>query len=179
MSDATNEKRVWVVEPGTSEQAVSEATGRGWNEWCDIIDAWWAQSVTVGYERMTGLRLPYQRADGTFTASRSRTVSTSAENVSAALVGEGGLTHPLPGGSQLLLDRSAKALRFAVSKGVATISVQPLAGCGRGLRSSTASSPNSARWRFGSNVGPAGSMASGRPSEDRWPPGRDELGKLD
>jgi uncharacterized protein YndB with AHSA1/START domain len=37
------------------------------------IDGWWSQAVTVGYERIKGLRARGQRRDGTFEASKSRT----------------------------------------------------------------------------------------------------------
>jgi hypothetical protein len=37
------------------------------------IDGWWAQSVTVGYERIKGLRAIGQRRDGTYEANKSRT----------------------------------------------------------------------------------------------------------
>lgn len=84
----------WAASPEHSDATVSAKTGRGWDEWVDLIDAgpgrhaghakiaswvadeqgvdpWWAQSVTVGYERITGLRLPGQMPDGTFSVSRS------------------------------------------------------------------------------------------------------------
>ncbi|WP_084076896.1 hypothetical protein [Demequina sp. NBRC 110057] len=91
----------WVSEPETSDDTLREATGRGWDEWVAIIDAgparglghtqiadwvkaetdivswWWAQNVTVGYERITGLRLPGQMKDGTFTVSRSRSLQSA------------------------------------------------------------------------------------------------------
>ena len=80
-----NRRRTWKAEPETSDDSVSSATGRGWDDWCDLIDEWpghadghtaiaayliaehgvdpwWAQSVTVGYERITGLRLQIGRA---------------------------------------------------------------------------------------------------------------------
>ena len=37
------------------------------------IDGWWSQTVTVGYERIKGLRARGQRRDGTYEASKSRT----------------------------------------------------------------------------------------------------------
>jgi hypothetical protein len=37
------------------------------------VDGWWAQTVTVGYERIKGLRARGQRRDGTYEASKSRT----------------------------------------------------------------------------------------------------------
>ncbi|WP_372595171.1 hypothetical protein, partial [Actinotalea sp.] len=78
------------------------ATGRGWDEWRALIDqaglrdaghtaiaawvasehgvdGWWAQSVTVGYERIVGLRLPGQMADGTFTANIGRTFDAALD----------------------------------------------------------------------------------------------------
>jgi hypothetical protein len=36
-------------------------------------DNWWAQTVTVGYERIKGLRARGQRRDGTYEATKSRT----------------------------------------------------------------------------------------------------------
>lgn len=37
------------------------------------MSAWWAQAVTVGYERIRGLREAGQRRGGTYEASKSRT----------------------------------------------------------------------------------------------------------
>jgi hypothetical protein len=37
------------------------------------VDGWWSQSVTVGYERIKGLRARGQRRDGTYEANKSRT----------------------------------------------------------------------------------------------------------
>lgn len=67
------------VSPGMSDEAVRKGTGKGWEEWIRILDrwgavekahkaiarylsdelgldGWWAQTVTVGYERARGLR---------------------------------------------------------------------------------------------------------------------------
>lgn len=80
-----------------SEDAVRQATGRGSEEWFALldeagaagwghtaiarwlvdeqeVDAWWAQGLTVRYEQARGLRLPGQQADGSFTASASKTL---------------------------------------------------------------------------------------------------------
>src|SRR4051812_26250564 len=63
-----------VADPGMSDEAVAKATGQGWDHWFALLDAWaardhnhteiaryvasdlhigdwWAQMVTVGYER--------------------------------------------------------------------------------------------------------------------------------
>src|SRR5213594_4511279 len=80
---------------GMSETAISRATGRTWAEWVKTLDAviaaekphrdiaryvaslgtpdWWSQTVTVGYERIRGLREKGQRRGGGYEASKSRT----------------------------------------------------------------------------------------------------------
>ena len=80
---------------GMSDAAVQKATGRDWTEWVNVLDTakvaerphreiakyvstlgtpdWWCQMVTVGYERIRGLRAPGQRRDGAYEASKSRT----------------------------------------------------------------------------------------------------------
>jgi hypothetical protein len=81
---------------GRSDAAVKTATGCGWERWVRALDhvqaytwphreiaaylrekyevpGWWSQSVTVGYERIKGLRAAGQRRDGSFEANKSRT----------------------------------------------------------------------------------------------------------
>jgi hypothetical protein len=81
---------------GMSDAAVTEKTGHPWKEWVRRLDSvgasewkhrdiaehvhdnysisgWWAQAVTVGYERIRGLRQIGQRREGSFEASKSRT----------------------------------------------------------------------------------------------------------
>ena len=87
---------------GMSDAAVEKATGRSWAGWVEVLDAadaasrphreiarhvaetyqvsgWWAQTVTVGYERIRGLRETGQRRDGSYEVNKSRTVSVAAE----------------------------------------------------------------------------------------------------
>lgn len=88
------------AEPPVSEAAIVKGTGRGWDDWFRILDAWdgtshthpeiaryvhgehgidgwWAQSVTVGYERARGMRAKNERPTG-FEVSVSRTVGMPA-----------------------------------------------------------------------------------------------------
>ena len=80
---------------GASDAAVTEKTGRSWAEWVRVLDkagaaemphreiaqhvsslgtpAWWSQMVTVGYERIRGLRDKGQRRDSAYEMSKSRT----------------------------------------------------------------------------------------------------------
>ena len=39
------------------------------------VDGWWSQTVTVGYERIKGLRVKGQRRDGSYEVNKSRTYS--------------------------------------------------------------------------------------------------------
>ena len=81
---------------GMSDAKISGKTSRTWREWTRTLDAdgaaamshrdiatlvhskyavgdWWAQTVTVGYERIKGLRQRGQRRSGEFEATKSRT----------------------------------------------------------------------------------------------------------
>jgi hypothetical protein len=94
-----------------SDEAVVDATGRTWDEWFALldrwdatkrthteiarwlrdeqgVDGWWAQSVTVTYEQERGMRAPGQRADGTYSASASKTVGVSVDALYAAFADE-------------------------------------------------------------------------------------------
>ncbi|MEX1363071.1 MAG: hypothetical protein AB1Z98_08090 [Nannocystaceae bacterium] len=91
---------------GMSDEAVERKTGRDWKGWVQQLDAlgaaelshreiaaavgkrwpeiggWWAQTVTVGYERVRGLRATgQQRADGSFVANKSRTYGVPASTL--------------------------------------------------------------------------------------------------
>jgi hypothetical protein len=79
-----------------TNDAVLLKTGRSWEDWFNVLDgagakamkhkdistllmtehtvnAWWAQMITTHFERARGLREKYQRADGRFQGSVSRT----------------------------------------------------------------------------------------------------------
>ena len=81
---------------GMSDAAIEAKTGRSWAGWVAALDgvgahawphariarcvheqfqigAWWGQSVTVGYERIKGLRAIGQRRDGSYEVNKSKT----------------------------------------------------------------------------------------------------------
>jgi hypothetical protein len=85
---------------GISSDAVKKATGKGWDQWCRVIDKaggskmdhkqiaqmlhdkhnvrpWWTQMVTVGYEQARGRRIRHQTASG-YSVSASKTLDISA-----------------------------------------------------------------------------------------------------
>ena len=82
---------------GMSDAAVQNKTGRTWAQWVGVLDTaeahamshrdiaryvheqhqtsgWWAQTVTIGYERIRGLREKGQRRGGGYDVNKSRTV---------------------------------------------------------------------------------------------------------
>ena len=85
---------------GMSDEAVKAKTGCTWERWVGALDRakantwphraiaeyvhekykvpdWWAQMVTVGYERIRGLRDMGQRRDGAYEATKSKTFPVS------------------------------------------------------------------------------------------------------
>ena len=83
-----------------SDAAVKERTGKTWPEWFKLLDKagakkmkhhdiaaylkteqkvgpWWCQMIAVPYEHERGLREKFQKCDGEFAASGSRTLSVA------------------------------------------------------------------------------------------------------
>lgn len=91
-----------------SADKVEAATGKRWDAWFSILDrwgsrerkhgetvaflmdehdvpSWWAQSITVWYERARGMRLKHQQADG-FTIYASKTIAVPLDVLFDAFV---------------------------------------------------------------------------------------------
>lgn len=147
--DAATTTRTWVSDPETAEATLREATGRGWDEWCDLVDAWgghddghsaivawlgdthgldgwWAQTVTVGWERITGRRLPHQRPDGTFSAGKTRTITTDHEVLRAMLLDDDDRGDLFGGDAPELRSRpTSKNVRLGMPSGTAELAMDP------------------------------------------------------
>jgi Domain of unknown function (DUF4287) len=101
-----------------SDEAIRQRTGRGWEEWLDLLDAsgagewshreiarwlaaehgvdgWSAQAVTVSYERARGGRAVGERPEG-FAVTASKTVAVPVERLFDAFVGESARKRWLP-----------------------------------------------------------------------------------
>jgi hypothetical protein len=74
------------------------------------VDGWYAQSITVGYERARGLRAPGQRPDG-FAVGATRTIAVPVERLFEAFTDEPLRERWLPGAD--LRVRTATAPRTA------------------------------------------------------------------
>lgn len=120
-------------EPPVADERVVEATGRGWQAWFEVldewgapththteiarwlreehgVDGWYAQSITVGYERARGLRAPGEHADG-FAITASRTIAVPVERLFSTFEDQGLRERWLPGAD--LRTRTATAPRSA------------------------------------------------------------------
>jgi uncharacterized protein DUF4287 len=103
-----------------SDEVVRANTGRGWDEWFELLDrwgaverahpeiarwvaeehgvgGWWAQGVTVAYEQARGLRAPGQDRDGSFTVNASKTVAVPVDRLFEAFADQALRERWLPG----------------------------------------------------------------------------------
>lgn len=136
--------------PAHSDAAVRAATGRPWAAWRALIDAWpghrqghgaivahlqqahgvdawWAQAVAVGYERLSGRRRPHQQHDGSFAANISRTLPLDAPTLRARLLDDEARRALFPGlATQLRSHPGAKNLRLSIGPGSVEIELLAL-----------------------------------------------------
>jgi hypothetical protein len=133
----SGEERQAAEEPPllASDERIRQRTGRGWEEWFDLLDDWgaverthreiarwvadqlkigplvWdAQAITSSYERARGLRAVGETEQG-FAASASRTVAVPVERLFDAVVDESQRRSWLPDGE--LSERTATRPRSA------------------------------------------------------------------
>jgi hypothetical protein len=132
----------------TSDATIRERTGRGWEEWFDLLDewgsaelshreiarrvaaelgivplAWNAQAITMSYERARGLRAVGQRADG-FAVTAQKTVAVPVERLFDAFVDDSQRTRWLPDAE--LHERTAtrpRSARFDWADGESRVNV--------------------------------------------------------
>jgi uncharacterized protein YndB with AHSA1/START domain len=132
----------------TSDEKIRQRTGRGWEEWFDLLDdwgaagrthreiarwvaeqqgvvplAWNAQAVAGSYERARGLRAVGEHADG-FTVTASKTVAAPVERLYDAFVDDLERRRWLPDGD--LRERTAtrpRSVRFDWGDGVSRVHV--------------------------------------------------------
>jgi hypothetical protein len=97
----TARERLAATDDRPTDDKVAAATGKRWEAWFSVLDrwgarqrkhgetvaflmeehdvpGWWAQSITVWYERARGMRLKHQQADG-FTIYASKTIAVPLE----------------------------------------------------------------------------------------------------
>ena len=118
-----------------SDEVIRSNTGKAWDEWFALLDAWgaverphpeiarwvheehgvpgwWAQGVTVAYEQARGRRAPGQRRSGQFEVNASKTVAVPAERLYEAFADPAVRERWLPGAAvEVRTARPAKSIR--------------------------------------------------------------------
>jgi hypothetical protein len=129
-----------------SDEKVEDATGKRWDAWFSILDrwgareakhgetvgflmdehhvsGWWAQTITVGYERARGMRLKHQQADG-FTVYASKTIAVPVEALFDAFVKPRSRRRWLTDGTMSLrTSQPSRTARFSWGDGSTRVSV--------------------------------------------------------
>lgn len=142
----TSRTRLASAKELASDAKLTEATGRPWQAWLDILDrwgarqrthreivaflrqehgvpAWWTQTVTNGYERARGIRAKHQQQDG-FTVYASKTIAVPLADLFNAFVDESTRAQWLADGSMSLRNaQPGKVARFDWGNGPTRILV--------------------------------------------------------
>ena len=121
--------------PPYSDEVIRSNSGKTWDEWFALLDAWgavgrphpeiarwlneehgvpgwWAQGVTVAYEQARGLRAPGQRRGGQFEVNATKTVAVPVERLYEAFADPALRERWLPGAAvEVRTARPAKSIR--------------------------------------------------------------------
>jgi len=128
---------------GMSDASVSRKTGRTWAEWVRVLDAadatrkshreiagyvsslgtpsWWTQMVTVGYERIRGLRERGQQRSGSYQITRSRTFAVPVTRLFAAFTSTKLCSQWLPKGVRIRSMTANKRMRLGWPDGTQAV----------------------------------------------------------
>jgi hypothetical protein len=130
-----------------SDEAVKERTGKTWTEWFKILDKagakkwrhqgisaylakahkvgpWWSQMIAVPYEHARGIREKFQKCDGEFAASGSRTLSVPLTKLYQSWTDEKLRQRWLPGAKiEITTATPNKSLRAKWDAGASRLSV--------------------------------------------------------
>jgi len=130
---------------GMTDERISTKTGRTWTQWVDALDSdgaatmphgriativhdkygtpdWWAQTVTVGYERIKGLRERGQRRDGSYEATKSRTFNVPVSTLFRAWADDAKRRRWLDGSGAIVRSATAsKAMRLRWPDGTVVV----------------------------------------------------------
>jgi hypothetical protein len=142
-ASATVSVRDYAKLAGMSDASVKKATGCTWERWVKALDkagasgkshgeiakivkffktdSWWTQMVTVGYERIRGLRDRGQQRGGGYRASKSKTFDAPLARVYEAFENDRMRTQWLDGRIVVKSATSRKRMRLALPDGTAAI----------------------------------------------------------
>jgi hypothetical protein len=138
---ASSPKLDYATLAGMADDKIKAKTGRDWSEWVSVLDAegaatmthrdisalvgdkykvpdWWTQAVTVGYERIKGLRARGQRRDGSYEINKSRTFNVPVDELYEAWADAKQRKRWLTGGTvKVRTATAAKSMRLDWSEG--------------------------------------------------------------
>lgn len=138
--------RLAATEDRPTDDKVAAATGQRWEAWFSLLDrwdgrqrthgetaaylmaehdvpGWWAQTITVWYQRARGMRLKHQQADG-FTIYASRTIAVPLDVVFDAFVEPRSRRKWLTDGAMSLrTSQPGRTARFDWADGATRVSV--------------------------------------------------------
>jgi hypothetical protein len=130
-----------------SDEAVKDRTGKTWDQWFTILDnagakklqhreisaylaekhkvgPWWAQMIAVPYEHDRGLREKFQKCDGEFAVSGSRTLNVPIAKLYQSWIDEQLRRRWLPDAEmEITTATSNKSLRAQWGEGKSRLSV--------------------------------------------------------
>lgn len=139
-------KRMASARELVSDEKLVDVTGRDWEHWLGVLDAWrardrthtetaehlvtqhavpgwYAQAITNGYERARGMRVKHQQADG-FTVYASKTVNVPVDVLFEAFVDDDVRGRWLTDGTMSVRSaQSGKVARFTWAGGPTRIMV--------------------------------------------------------
>jgi hypothetical protein len=130
-----------------SDETLVAKSGKTWAEWFTILDkagakkwehgeislflyekqkvsGWWSQMISVGYEHERGIRQKFQKCDGEFSASGSRTLNVPLAKVYEAWADEKLRRKWLPDGDmEITTARKDKSIRAKWDGGTSRVSI--------------------------------------------------------
>src|SRR3954463_3426830 len=125
---------------GMSDASIKAKTGCTWERWVKALDhhgadkmshaeiaglvskkyevgSWWTQTVTVGYERIKGMRARGQRRDGSYEATKSRTFEVPISTLFEAFAEKSVRDRWLNGPVKVRTATAPKSIRLGLADG--------------------------------------------------------------
>jgi hypothetical protein len=133
-------KQDYAALAGMSDASIKAKTGCDWEKWVKSLDYygadkmphgkivelvskkykvadWWSQTVTVGYERIKGLRARGQRRDGSYEATKSRTFEVPVTTLFDAFAEKSVRDRWLNGPVKVRTATAPKSIRLGLADG--------------------------------------------------------------
>ena len=74
---ARSGRRVWASEPEHTDEVIRAKTGRGWDDWCDLIDAWPGHTASTILKQATASKRSSTTSTGWLPSTRESESSSN------------------------------------------------------------------------------------------------------